>query len=249
VNVSRKWTASALLLTAATLFLSFTAGVVSADSRQDRRQDQRQEQRQEQRGNSGNRHDAPPPRGYVLDHRFSHDRYYPPRGFAVRQLPGGYYSTRYRGAPYFFHGGIWYRPYGPRYVVVRPPIGIFVPILPPFYTTIWLHGSPYYYADDTYYQWRAEERAYVVTEPPADAESTAETSAGGDEIFVYPKHGQSSEQQATDRYECHSWAVQQTGFDPTQPLGGVDESQVTPKRADYQRAEAACLDARGYSVK
>ncbi len=77
----------------------------------------------------------------------------------------------------------------------------------------------------------------------------AEISAGSDEVFVYPKHGQSSEQQATDRYECHSWAVQQTGFDPTQPLGGVDESQVTPKRTDYQRAEAACLDARGYSVK
>lgn len=241
MKASRKWTASAFLLMASTVVLSLLVGVASADSRQDRRQDQRK--------SNGNRHDAPPPHGFVLDHRFNHDHSYPPRGFAVRQLPSGYYSARYRGAPYFFHGGIWYRSYGPRYVVVRPPIGIFVPILPPFYTTVWLHGSPYYYADDTYYQWRGEERAYVVTEPPADAESTAETSAGSGDVFVYPKNGQSAEQQATDRYECHSWAVQQTGFDPTQPLGGVDESQVTSKRADYQRAEGACLEARGYSVK
>ena len=32
--------------------------------------------------------------------------------------------------------------------------------------------------------------------------------------FVYPKAGQSPEQQRDD-YACHQWAVQQTGFDPT----------------------------------
>jgi hypothetical protein len=29
----------------------------------------------------------------------------------------------------------------------------------------------------------------------------------------------------------------------------VDESQASAKRADYQRAQTACLEARGYSVK
>ncbi|MBK6658466.1 MAG: glycine zipper family protein [Proteobacteria bacterium] len=33
--------------------------------------------------------------------------------------------------------------------------------------------------------------------------------------FVYPKAGQSEQQQSKDRYECHQWAVQQTGFDPS----------------------------------
>ena len=42
---------------------------------------------------------------------------------------------------------------------------------------------------------------------------------------------------------------QPSGFDPTQPLGGVDESKAPAKRADYLRAQTACLEARGYSVK
>ena len=33
--------------------------------------------------------------------------------------------------------------------------------------------------------------------------------------FAYPNAGQSEQQQSKDRYECHQWAVSQTGFDPT----------------------------------
>jgi Glycine zipper 2TM domain len=36
-------------------------------------------------------------------------------------------------------------------------------------------------------------------------------------IMVYPAQGQSAEQLERDRYECHTWAVQQTGFDPSRP--------------------------------
>jgi hypothetical protein len=46
--------------------------------------------------------------------------------------------------------------------------------------------------------------------PPAPAPGPAQ-------IVVYPAHGQSPEQLERDRYECHVWAVQQTGFDPSQP--------------------------------
>lgn len=35
--------------------------------------------------------------------------------------------------------------------------------------------------------------------------------------YVYPAKGQSAEQQKKDEYECHQWAVKQTGFDPTKP--------------------------------
>jgi hypothetical protein len=34
-------------------------------------------------------------------------------------------------------------------------------------------------------------------------------------VFVYPAHGQSPDQTERDRYECHLWAVQQTGVDPS----------------------------------
>lgn len=34
------------------------------------------------------------------------------------------------------------------------------------------------------------------------------------QIYVYPAAGQSEKQQQRDRYECHHWAVKNTGFDP-----------------------------------
>jgi hypothetical protein len=36
-------------------------------------------------------------------------------------------------------------------------------------------------------------------------------------VFVYPLQGQSATLQDRDRYECHNWAVQQSGFDPSAP--------------------------------
>src|SRR5260370_41543124 len=49
------------------------------------------------------------------------------------------------------------------------------------------------------------------------------------DIFIYAAKGQSQTQQDKDRYECHSWAVQQTGFDPSKPqtyaAGKSDTSQ------------------------
>jgi hypothetical protein len=70
-----------------------------------------------------------------------------------------------------------------------------------------------------------------------------------DKLFIYPRQNQSEKQQATDRFECHKWAVGQTGFDPAQPPGGIPEDHRAQKRADYQRAMGACLDGRGYTVR
>jgi len=36
-------------------------------------------------------------------------------------------------------------------------------------------------------------------------------------VYAYPQHGQTAEQQDRDRYECYLWAKQQTGFDPSAP--------------------------------
>jgi hypothetical protein len=68
-------------------------------------------------------------------------------------------------------------------------------------------------------------------------------------VFIYPKNNQSDEQQSQDRYECHSWASGQSGFDPTKSAGGVAPQDANSKRADYNRAMTACLEGRGYSVK
>ncbi len=139
------------------------------------------------------------------------------------------------------------------------------------------------------------------------------------ELFIYPRQGQSQEQQERDRFECHSWAVRQSGFDPmrrptasTPPpaqearrgglgrgatrgaaigaIGGAiggdagrgaaigagtgaavgamrrrdqrrreqqayqnwarqEASQQQQGRNEYDRAMAACLDGRGYTVR
>jgi hypothetical protein len=193
----------------------------------------------DQRG--GERRDGP--REQRMDSR------YPERGFATPRLPPSAYLRQYGGRPYYFDRGVWYRPYRGFYSVIRPPFGIVVPVLPPFYTTVWFRGIPYYYANDTYYLWDDAARGYVVTAPPQNPDTAAIEPPVPDELFVYPKNGQSEAQQSTDRYECHVWARQQSGFDPTMPQGGGDGVQPTGKRADYQRAERACLESRGYTVR
>lgn len=44
---------------------------------------------------------------------------------------------------------------------------------------------------------------------------TVGSAAAETDLFIYPNMGQSPEQQKTDRYECHVWAAQQSGFDPS----------------------------------
>jgi hypothetical protein len=130
---------------------------------------------------------------------------------------------------------------------------------------------PYYYVNSVYYTWNPAYNGYVATDPPPAA-GTADPSAdtysdgsqpadpaaagpppngaapqygggAGADVYVYPRNGQNEQQTANDRYECHSWAVNQTGFDPTR--GGPQPGNDT----DYRRAMVACLDARGYTAR
>ena len=55
--------------------------------------------------------------------------------------------------------------------------------------------------------------ACVVAPPPP--RTVAVPAPPPQKVFVYPTNGQSAEQTDRDRYECHVWAVQQTGVDPS----------------------------------
>lgn len=180
-----------------------------------------------------------------VDSRYNHNHHYPSRGHFVDALPTGHHVVVHRGTRLFFFGGVWYRPYGPRFEIIAPPIGIVVPFLPPYYTTIWVGGMPYYYANEAYYAQSPD--GYMVVEPPKG--DVIEPPPSAAQLFIYPRKGQSEQQQANDRYECHRWGVGQAGYDPTQPPGGIPQAQMTQKNADYQRAMGACLDGRGYTVK
>lgn len=138
----------------------------------------------------------------------------------------------------------------------------------------------------------------------------ASTSATAQQIYVYPAKGQSAQQTEQDKYSCHQWAVQQTGYDPmqgsappppsNQPSGGVArgamrgavggaiigevsdgdagkgaatgavvggmmggmrqrearrqqeqqyQQQAAGQSDSFNRAFAACLESRGYTVR
>lgn len=220
-------------------------GLVSGWVYADKNRDKDERNRHEYRNPRGSER---PPKDYRLDRRYHHDRYYPPRGYTVERIPHHHYTTHYHNSSYFYISGIWYRPHGTRFVVVAPPIGIVVPFLPAFYTTIWIGGIPYYYANDVYYVWDPQRSGYVVTEPPGGI-SEEQTSLLADELYIYPKQGQSEQQQADDRYACHQWGVKQTGYDPTRLPENVSQPEVNRKREDYQRAMKACLEGKGYSVR
>lgn len=53
--------------------------------------------------------------------------------------------------------------------------------------------------------------------------------------FAYPNGGQSQEQQAADRFQCHQWSVSQTGFDPTTapPLAAPAAMPPPPPPPNY----------------
>jgi hypothetical protein len=192
------------------------------------------------------------PRGQVFDARYNHGRYYPAVGTIRPDLPGGYHPYFHGHDRFFFAGGVWYAPRGPGFAVVAPPVGLVIGVLPAYYSTVWFAGVPYYYADNVYYTQAPDQNGYVVADPPPNADQPAPPpdaapSAPQMDLIIYPKNGQSKEQQAADQYECHTWAKGQTGFDPTQPAGsGPGDPNVG--RNNYNRAMSACLQARGYQV-
>jgi len=55
-------------------------------------------------------------------------------------------------------------------------------------------------------------------------------------IYFYPTKGQTAAQQERDRYECHLWAVKQSGYDPAQaqlaPHQRVEVQSTTPPGSD-----------------
>ena len=178
------------------------------------------------------------------DGAHDHNHYYPRPGWAVRSLPPRASITFWGGVGYNYFDGIWYTggPHG--YVVVRPPIGIVITDRPALATVLAIGGLTYLYANGVYYR-EQPGVGYEVVPPPVDGESTG---ARG-KTYIYPKQAQSAEQQATDEYECHKWAVTQTGFDPSIAATGQSASTTPVRRSDYERARSACLEGRGYTVR
>ncbi len=186
----------------------------------------------------------PPPNRWY-DNAHDHARYYPRSGYRVPALPPRHTPPIvWRGTNYWFWSGVWYAGAPSGYVVVRPPYGVIVTDLPTFATAVVIGGITYLYLNGVYYRERTE-GGYEVVPTPVASLGTASGTPG--RLYVYPAQGQSAETQASDEYECHRWAVQQSGFDPAPAATG--QSTDTSRRADYVRAQTACLEGRGYTVR
>jgi hypothetical protein len=72
--------------------------------------------------------------------------------------------------------------------------------------------------------------AACATEPAPRVAAAPPPPPAMTQIMVYPARGQTPEQLERDRYECHIWAVQQTGFDPSQP--GAPAGRVVAQPAN-----------------
>lgn len=113
--------------------------------------------------------------------------------------------------------------------------------LPDFARELWIGSALYFVAAGTYYMWNADRKEYVVVEAPPVA-STA--PAANYTVIAYPARGQDADLQARDRYECHTWAVSQSGFDPA----SATSAPAASTSDYYRRALGACLSGRGYSI-
>jgi hypothetical protein len=139
-------------------------------------------------------------------------------------------------------------------------LGVTVPVLTLGYTTRWYGGTPYYRHENVYDLtdrdgYRVVDRprdeplpdgpAPVVAAPPVlngPAPVYTQQEKTG-QLFAYPRNGQSATTATFDRIECEKWGTQQTGYQPGQSAENAE------KKSAYQRAVAACLEGRGYSVR
>jgi hypothetical protein len=69
-----------------------------------------------------------------------------------------------------------------------------------------------------------------------DEPTGKKTLAATMKVYVFPKAGQSAEQQSQDEATCYDWAVQNTGSDPFELLTRLEEKK---KKAELKKQEAA----------
>ena len=176
----------------------------------------------------------------------------PGGGFRGGPVPGGVahggLHGRFNGAG--FRGWWW----GPGWF----GLDLYLAALPSYYEAYVWDGVPYYYVNGDYWVWNGDVGEYEQVQPPAQIATAApdEVPNEGLRLFVYPKNGQTAQQQSKDEAECSHWASGQTGYIPPASVAGQsggaanEKSGASPaRRQDYLRADSACLEGRGYSVE
>lgn len=63
-------------------------------------------------------------------------------------------------------------------------------------------------------------------------------AASAQDLYVYPANGQGDEQLNQDRYECHRWATEESGYDPSQFGDEVPQTVRVPVPANASAGAA-----------
>lgn len=209
--------------------------------------------------------------GMVVDRRFGVEHYYPQPGAWVGTVPSGAMPVLHHGSRWYFHGGVWFRPSGPRYIVGMPPLGIVIPILPAVATTVWIGPTAYYYANGVYYSpvpggyavvasplGVEAARVEVPTAPnlptgPAPAAGSVVAPAGaasapvGTLPVAIPASVAPVEPIIYPRQAQTAVQMQQDRQECNQWAAQQQGAQSDP--SIFGRGFSACMDARGYTVR
>jgi hypothetical protein len=120
----------------------------------------------------------------------------------------------------------------------------------PYFSFGYGFGYPYWGPYRPYYPYSypwGPTFGFGVTVVPHQHEHEHEDQSSGQQrgfkLYVYPAAGQSEAQTSEDRYQCHLWATNQSGYDPTLGAGKREDAE------GYTRAFTACMQGRNYVVK
>jgi hypothetical protein len=166
-------------------------------------------------------------------------------GHVIDRFPDREYRVPYRGMDYFYSGGYWYRPLGPRYVVVNRRAG-FASVTCRITPNSVDRRRAAISGGRRVLRLSGSTQDYVVVEPPVGSlQPQPQQPNNSYDVVAYPANGQSQEQVNRDGYECYQYAVQQSGFDPRTATYQPDPSVVQA----YRQAQGNCLSSRGYQVQ
>jgi hypothetical protein len=167
--------------------------------------------------------------------------YGPGYSWFLAALPLAYATYWYGGIPYYYANNLYYTwsPDYSGYVATDPPpvadSSGAAPALPPTADAQY-QGDPNAQAAPPP---QAGAGGFSQGQPaPQESQPPPQDQPGSQgqppRMFMYPKSGQTEDQQRTDKLACEKWASDQVGLGTNGP--------------DYQRALGACIQGRGYSV-
>lgn len=88
-------------------------------------------------------------------------------GTAIDILPHGFVTITLGSSRYYYHRGIFYRPYRGGFLVIPAPMGAMVPVLPAGHVMILVENDPFAYYRGVFYAPMGPE--YVVVRAPVGA--------------------------------------------------------------------------------